>query len=121
MSLITKQEAQQLNRNFINLKSDAMDKITGREDSNAVWFSIEDLENFLHIAKNQLSDEGKVIDGVRVYLGSYSNDYHVKELSGMTTVFMVSTFKDENGTSIDHSETVLNRGNNGIPPKINFI
>jgi hypothetical protein len=120
MSLITKEEAQELNRNFINSKSDAMDKITGNEDSNAIWFSIEDLENFLEIAKNQLSEDGKVVDGVRVYLGSYSNDYPEKELSGMTTVFMVSNSKDENGNSIDHSEAVLNRGSNGNPPKMFF-
>lgn len=120
MSLITTKEAQVLCENFINTKSPELDKITGKEDANNIWFSIEDLENFLTTAREQLNAEGKSIDGVRVYLGSYPENYEEKNKANMTTVFMVATSENEEGLSIDYQGVVMNRGLSGEPPKKQF-
>ena len=41
----------------------------GKEDSLSVWYSVEELQQFLEMAK----DHGA--DGIRMYFGAYSEDY----------------------------------------------
>jgi hypothetical protein len=58
----------------------------GKPDSLSAWYSIEDLEDFLALAKS------KGGDGIRFYYGAYPEDYAPKpEYSGRQTLAMVGT------------------------------
>lgn len=58
----------------------------GKPDSLSAWFSIQDLENFLALAKS------KGGDGVRFYYGAYPEEYAAKpEYAGRQTLAMVGT------------------------------
>jgi hypothetical protein len=58
----------------------------GKEDSLSVWWSVEELENFLAHAK----DNGA--DGVKMYFAAYPKDYTEQPLyAGRQTVVMVAT------------------------------
>lgn len=58
----------------------------GKPDSLSAWYSIEEMENFLELAKSQGGD------GIKFYYGAYPQDYSVKpEYAGRQTLVMVST------------------------------
>lgn len=58
----------------------------GKEDSLSVWFSVEELEDFLAKAKMHGAD------GMRFYFGAYSNDFKDNPLyAGRQTLVMVAT------------------------------
>ena len=58
----------------------------GKEDSLSVWYSIEELEEF--IAKSK--DYGA--DGIKLYFGAYDKDYEEQPLyAGRQTVALVAT------------------------------
>jgi len=58
----------------------------GKPDSLSAWYSIEELENFLTLAK----DNGG--DGIKLYFGSYPEDYKPKpEYAGRQTLVLVAT------------------------------
>lgn len=65
-------------------------KYIGKEDSLSVWFSIDEIEEFLAKAK----DHGG--DGIRFYFGAYSNDFAEQPLyAGRQTIVMVATQQKE--------------------------
>jgi hypothetical protein len=65
-------------------------KRIGKEDSLSVWYSVEELEEFLAKAKEHGSD------GIKMYFGAYSNVNAPKPLyEGRQTIVMVATRKKE--------------------------
>jgi len=63
----------------------------GKEDSLSVWYSIEELEEFMSIAKSHGAD------GIKLYFGSYDKDYKDQPLyAGRQTVVLVATKQKEN-------------------------
>lgn len=61
-------------------------KRLGKEDSLSVWYSVEELEEFLAKAK----DHGG--DGIRMYFGAYGQDHAPKPMyEGRQTIVMVAT------------------------------
>ena len=61
-------------------------KHIGKEDSLSVWYSIEELEEFLAMAKSHGAD------GVKLYFGAYDKDYKEDKLrAGRQTVVFVGT------------------------------
>ncbi len=58
----------------------------GKEDSLSVWYSIEELEEFMSIAKNHGAD------GIRLYFGAYDEENKEQPLyAGRQTVVLVAT------------------------------
>lgn len=58
----------------------------GKEDSLSVWYSIEELEEFIAMSK----DHGA--DGIKLYFGAYDKDYKEQPLfAGRQTVALVAT------------------------------
>ena len=67
----------------------------GKEDSLSVWYSIEEIEEFVARAKDQGGD------GVRFYFAAYSEDYAEQPLyAGRQTMVMVATKQKENETGM---------------------
>lgn len=77
-------------------------KRIGKEDSLSVWFSIEELENFLAKAKEQGGD------GVRYYFGAYDENYSEHPLyAGRQTIVMVATKQKESGNGIKDKDIYM--------------
>jgi hypothetical protein len=71
----------------------------GKEDSLSVWWSVEELENFLAHAK----DNGA--DGVKMYFAAYPKDYTEQPLyAGRQTVVMVATKIKETETGLANKD-----------------
>lgn len=67
----------------------------GKEDSLSVWYSVEELEQFLSVAK------ANGADGVRMYFGAYSPEHKSQPLyASRQTIVMVATQAKETAVGI---------------------
>ncbi len=119
MARISQNEAKKLCQNFLDTKAAAMDKIVGKEDANAIWFEIKDLEDFLSYAKREANNQKETVNGIRVYLGSYDTTHENKDLAGRTTIFLSATIAgiEKLGNALDLNAEAFNMGGLGVPPK----
>ncbi|KAF2510601.1 hypothetical protein [Flavobacterium foetidum] len=131
--LITKEFAKQLNVNYNSKRASLAANKKQKEDANAIWYSIEELEKYIHYVKTQGAEEGYAVDGIRFYFGVYPEDEKLGEKAGMTTLFLVPTgkkvaknetakiqnFVEVEETSEDiQSLEPMNYGNIGRPPSL---
>lgn len=131
--LITKEFARQLNVNYNNKRASLTAKKAQKEDANAIWYSLEELENYIHYIKTNGAKDGYNVDGIRFYFGVYPDDEKHGEKAGLTTLFLVPTGKKaEKGTAkiqsfalVQESESSdiqsldpMNYGNIGRPPSL---
>lgn len=100
-------------------------------DNRSSWYDIEDLENFIKIAKQEASDLGYTMNGVRLYLGAHPT---VDGIPGYTTMLLVPTGYENSsegnminsglqkggGNNDIGGANGMNQGQNGIPPGINY-
>lgn len=78
----------------------------GKEDSLSVWWSIEEIENFLATAKENKAD------GLKVYFAAYPKDYTANPLyAGRQTLVLVGTKTNETGTGIANKDIYINTEN----------
>ncbi len=138
MKRITSEEAKELNKNFIEVKGRALDKVVEKEekhpnekDAISSWFSLDELKEYIAYVEAQGKVKGITVNGLRIYFGSYSNNEKNKEKKGLSTVFLVPTqakvgVQQKDGlvgkevssdiTGIDG----LNRGGLGAPPSATY-
>jgi hypothetical protein len=120
--LISVDQAKELNKNY-NLKHTfnvATQDIN--EDANAVWFSINEIQNYIDYIKEEGALKGHIIDGIRFYFGVYSDTESVDK-AGFTTIFLSPTRKLPNSTIVAKDCTdleLLNYGSMGNPPKLEY-
>ncbi|RYY62416.1 MAG: hypothetical protein EOO05_02930 [Chitinophagaceae bacterium] len=80
-------------------------KKLGKEDSLSVWYSLEELEQFLATAKAEGGD------GVRMYFGAYSHVNAPNPLyAGRQTIVMVATKLKETDGMIVNKDLYVNNG-----------
>ncbi|MEO8235659.1 MAG: hypothetical protein ABI549_09620, partial [Flavobacterium sp.] len=128
--LISVEKAKELNSNYNTKRSDLLFKTTGKEDANAIWYSIEELENYIEYIKSEGEQQGYTIDGIRFYFGVYSE---AEEKAGYTTIFLSPTGKSVEESQLGKFEigeeecsqditTIesLNFGSMGNPPKMEY-
>ncbi|MFB9080554.1 hypothetical protein ACFFLS_20685 [Flavobacterium procerum] len=131
--LISKEFAKQLNVNYNNKRASLTANKKQKEDANAIWYSIEELEKYIHYVKTQGAEEGYSVDGIRFYFGVYPDDEKHGEKAGLTTLFLVPTGKkveknetakiqnfvevEESSADIQSLEP-MNYGNIGRPPSL---
>lgn len=133
--LITKELATDLNSRYIEKRSGLILSNIGKEDANAVWYSIEELENYINYVKTKGIENGIEVNGIRFYIGVYPEDgVKYKEKAGLTTIFLSPTKKrtlnvlekslDDTlsiEVNVDVSEIEpLNYGGIGNPPRIEY-
>ncbi|SNR42317.1 hypothetical protein [Flavobacterium sp. ov086] len=137
--LITKEFAKVLNLNYNKKKADLTAKSAKsakpKEDANAIWYSLEELENYIHYIKTQGLEDGYTVDGIRFYFGVYPEDEKHGEKAGLTTLFLVPTGKktvtstakvqsfalvQEQTSSDVESLSPMNYGNIGRPPSLTY-
>jgi len=80
-------------------------KHIGKADSLSIWYSIEELEEFLQKAKSHGAD------GMRFYFGAYSPDYKDNPLyADRQTMVMVATQGKETENGIVDKDIYINNG-----------
>jgi hypothetical protein len=90
----------------------------GKADSLSAWYSIEEMENFIALAKS------KGGDGIRFYYGAFPEDYAAQpEYAGRQTIVKVATRSKitENGT-VAHKDIYCSKNGrlkilSGVIPK----
>jgi DhnA family fructose-bisphosphate aldolase class Ia len=95
--LISTQAAEELIRNYKKERWEANTQRIGKSDSLSVWYSVEELEDFI----TKIKEAGG--DGVKMHYGVYSADFNKKpEYAGRQTVVMLGTkTKEVNGQSVN--------------------
>ncbi|CAC9976079.1 hypothetical protein DBB36_15765 [Flavobacterium sp. WLB] len=132
--LISKEFAKQLNVNYNAKKAASLTgKRAKKEDANAVWYSLEALESYIHYIKTHGAQDGYNVDGIRFYFGVYPDDEQHGEKAGLTTLFLVPTGKkvEDNTAKVQSFAMVqesapadiqsldpMNYGNIGRPPSL---
>ena len=106
--LITSAEAKTLDNAFNSRHQLISDSIVGRPDNRSAWWSLDDIQSYITYAKNQATELGYDMNGIRVYLGAHPDTE--KEV-GSTTVFMVPT----GDPSVSEGGMKAATGNNDIP------
>jgi hypothetical protein len=77
-------------------------KRLGKEDSLSVWYSVEELEEFLEKVK----DHGG--DGIKIYFGAYDKEYPEQPLyAGRQTVVLVATKVKETASGVVNKDLYL--------------
>ena len=125
--IIKPAEAKTLDTAFNSRHKLISDSIVGRPDNRSAWWSIEDMEAFIKLAKAQSTELGYDMNGIRVYLGAHADEG--KEV-GYTTMFMVPT----GNPSVSQGKALsappgngdvpggngLNEASGGNPPSANY-
>ncbi|KAF2337015.1 hypothetical protein [Flavobacterium daemonense] len=91
--LITKKFAKELHTNFMKYRASIIAKYIKKEDANAAWFSINELENYIHYIKSKGEKTGYDVNGIRIYFGVYPEETKYAEKAGLMTVFLTATGK----------------------------
>lgn len=74
----------------------------GKEDSLSVWYSVEELEEYLAKAKEHGAD------GIKIYFGAYDKDYAPNPLyAGRQTVVLVATKQKETPAGIMNKDLYI--------------
>ncbi|MCF6350048.1 MAG: hypothetical protein L3J23_03335 [Flavobacteriaceae bacterium] len=97
---ITSAEAAQLCDNY-DARCTKYKNLISKDDNRSCLFTIKELKDYI----DYVEKTGKNIDGIRIYIGAYSNN--------LTTVFLAPTSNGVDNTKINS----LNFGNGGRPPK----
>jgi hypothetical protein len=83
-SYVTKSEMNELTAGYKQERWAANSDQLGKSDSLSVWFTVEELENFL---ENVKANGG---NGVRMHFGVFPQNYRRPEVAGMQTVVLVA-------------------------------
>jgi hypothetical protein len=134
--LITKKFAKELHLNFMKYRASIIEKYIKKEDANAVWFSVEELENYIHYIKAKGEKKGYDVKGIHFYFGVYPEDKKYAEKAGLMTLFLTATGKRiktpktagiqtfalvrESDDSDIESIEPMNYGSIGRPPSLDY-
>jgi len=93
--VITRAEAKALNDNWTKFRGRAVDSASKKhggkkKDTRNVWWSIEDIEDYIAYARYEADSLGYSVTGLRVYLGVYGHKEKRKKRD-LTTMFIVPT------------------------------
>jgi hypothetical protein len=81
-------------------------KRLGKEDSLSVWFTVEELQDFMETVKLNGGD------GIRLYFGAYDKNYATEPLyAGRQTVVLVATKEKETPNGVTNKDVYINTEN----------
>jgi hypothetical protein len=86
----------------------------GKPDSLSAWFTLDNLQEFLEMAKAHAAD------GIKIYFGAYPDQYEQKpEYSGRQTVVLVATKEKKNAAGRNANKDLYYQ-KNGKPEILAF-
>ena len=130
--LISVERGMELSNNYCTKKGAMLKTAKGDDDATAVWYSLQELENYIAYIKSEGLNKGYIVDGIRFHLGLYPENDVVGK-AGYTTIFLSPTGiavgenplasliekEEEDNCSCDITEIEpLNFGSMGNPPKV---
>jgi hypothetical protein len=74
----------------------------GQEDSLSVWYSLEEMEEFIQTAKNSGAN------GIRMHFGVYPENFHKQESAGKQTLVMVANEQRETIAGVVEKDVYVN-------------
>ena len=86
--LISPEQIKKLDQAYNSRHTLISDSLIDTPDNRSSWYSIEEIESYLEYAKNQASELGYTLDGLRLYAGAYPD---TEEGPGLMTMFFVPT------------------------------
>ena len=115
-------DGQKLNDLWTAKRKAANDKAAGKVDNRSAWWSVEDIQNYIAFAENQVGQMGYTMDGIRIFLGVYPGN-SANDRDDYTTMFMAPTGKKGGSTTQAGAQSptiegadVLNDSPTGHPP-----
>jgi hypothetical protein len=84
--------AKEMVNNYAETRKRLIDQAYGIDDTKSIWFSIEEVQNFVKSLSPDTS-------GVRIYLGVYNDDD--PKTPDHTTVIAIETVRDATGVDVD--------------------
>ena len=136
--LINQEIAKDLNIRYIKERSNIIYESIKKEDANAAWYSLEELENYINYVKTEGKKNNIKVNGIRLYLGVYPNDStKYQEKAGLTTIFLSPTMSSAESSNLQSvakftsrrtsdenidvtSIQPMNYGGIGNPPKVEY-
>ncbi|WP_457615986.1 hypothetical protein [Lutibacter sp.] len=92
MSRISSKRAKELNQNFINTRSKAINKAINKDDAISSWFSLDEIKKYIAYIESEAKAQGISVNGLRVYFGAYpAKDIINPKNDNLSTVFFVPT------------------------------
>ncbi|MFT3794689.1 hypothetical protein [Flavobacterium sp.] len=122
---INVETARELSANYNKTRAELHKSVLGKDDSNAVWYSLAELEEYINYIKEEGAKKGYAVEGIRFYMGVYP-DTAPNGHAGYTTLFLAPTGKKAgDDTQEPFSRDILdieamNFGSMGNPPKFEY-
>ena len=104
-------EAKTLQANWMSTREVYIKNAMDSEDTCAVTFNIDQLQEFIDYVKIESKKQGINNPGIRVYFAAKDSAD-----GGKATVFLNATEDDGGNSKNNYKIDPLNRGNNGWPP-----
>lgn len=103
---LTTVEANQLIRTYKQERWIHNTERIGKEDSLSCWWSIEEIENFIEVAKQNNAD------GLKFYFGAYDKNYNeIEAYQDRQTLVMVATKESKTDAGIKNKDVYINNEN----------
>lgn len=115
--LISEIKAKELCDNY-DTKAINNKNIIGKDDNRSSWFSIVDLKAYITYIENEAKTKNINIDGIRLYMGAYSNNKADVAKKKLSTIFLTATTNDNIANKSDDVTSIkgMNLGSIGQPP-----
>lgn len=110
---ISVEQARALRNKWLSTRQPAIDAALGYQDQNALFFSVEELQEFLDYVRSESTRQSIAKPGVRIFFGAYSD-----EESNLATVFLAPTDGPTITSNNNYNIRPLNHTTNGMPPTI---
>lgn len=106
-------QAQDLRNKWLNTRQPAINAALGYVDQNALFFSVDELQEFLDYVRSESTRQNIAKPGVRIFFGAYSG-----EESNLATVFLAPTDGPTITSNNNYNIMPLNKTTNRMPPII---
>ena len=104
-------EAKQLQDNWKSTRAVNIESAIGAEDAREVFYTVDELQEYLNYVKTQSTQQGITKPGIRIYFAAYDNDD-----SDKATVFLAPTNGSTTASVNNYTIDPFNRGGQGWPP-----
>lgn len=108
---ISVNEAKQLQDNWKSTRAVDIQSSLGFEDAREVFYTVDELQEYLNYVKAQSTAQSITKPGIRIYFAAYNND-----ASDKATVFLAPTNGPTTSSANNYDIDPFNRGGQGWPP-----
>ncbi|RMA58877.1 hypothetical protein [Ulvibacter antarcticus] len=104
-------EGKELQASWVTSRAATLKTLIGGDDSREVFWSVDELQEFLDYVKEMSASQGIINPGVRVYFAAHNTDSNNK-----ATVILAPTNGNSSASNNNYNIDPLNGGVTGWPP-----